>query len=111
MSTTIDIRPHDLAAVRTILHAHLPPGATVWAFGSRATFRARRGSDLDLAIDAGRPLTRTESLDLQTAFEDSDLPYTVDVVDMHDISPTFRATIERTAVPLLHDPAGANRGT
>jgi predicted nucleotidyltransferase len=43
--------------VLTILAANLPRDATVWVFGSRATGRARRYSDLDLAIDAGRPLT------------------------------------------------------
>ncbi len=94
MSAVIDMRPQDLAAVRAILAAHLPAGAAVFVFGSRANGRAHRGSDLDLAIDAGRPLTRAESGDLSYAFEESDLPYTVDVVDLRTVSAAFRAVIE-----------------
>ena len=50
-------------------------------FGSRATGRARRYSDLDLVIDAGRRLTLNEIAALAEAFSDSDLPYKVDLVD------------------------------
>jgi predicted nucleotidyltransferase len=47
--------------VLQILRSNLPPAVKVWVFGSRATGRARRYSDLDLAIDAGRPLTLDET--------------------------------------------------
>lgn len=61
---------------------------------------ARRYSDLDLAIDAGRPLTLDEIARLTEAFRDSDLPYRVDVVDWQGIGDHFRAAIagERTAL-------------
>ncbi len=62
-----------------ILDIHLPRGAKVWLFGSRATGRARRYSDLDLAIDAGRRLSLDELAELAEAFSDSDLPYKVDL--------------------------------
>ena len=75
--------PIDLAAVHrrpvlNILRAHLPASAKLWVFGSRATGRARRYSDLDLAIDIGRPMTLDETAALAEAFSDSDLPYRVD---------------------------------
>jgi hypothetical protein len=50
-----------------ILAAHLPRGTKVWVFGSRATGRARRYSDLDLASDAGRQLTLDEFAELTAA--------------------------------------------
>lgn len=56
---------------------------------------ARRGSDLDQAIDAGRPLTMRESGALADAFEESDLPHTVDLVDVRAASEGFVALIER----------------
>lgn len=93
MTTSLDIRSQDLSIVHAILSAHLPPAAKVHVFGSRINGRARRGSDLDLAIDAGRPLTRTEFLDLEDAFEESNLPYTVDVIDLHKVNETFRQII------------------
>ena len=71
--------------VLEILRANLPQSSEVWVFGSRATGRARRHSDLDLAIDAGRPLTLDEYAGLSEAFSDSDLPYHVDFVDWHNI--------------------------
>lgn len=99
----IDIRPQDLAIVRSILAATIPSNAKIWAFGSRAAHKARRGSDLDLAIDAGRELTRDEETALLVAFEESDLPYTVDVVDLNSVSEQFREIVQQTAKPLSYD--------
>ncbi len=79
--------------VLNILRANLPPSTKIWVFGSRATGRARRYSDLDLAIDAGRPLTLDEIAGLSEAFSDSDLPYKVDLVDWHNIDVRWRQTI------------------
>ena len=95
MNTSIAIGERDLAIVREILAAHLPRAAKVWVFGSRARGTAKIAADLDLAIDAHRPLTRSESGRLADAFEESDLPYGVDVVDMQTVSAAFRAIIER----------------
>jgi type I restriction enzyme S subunit len=77
-------------------------------FGSRATGRARRYSDLDLAIDAGRPLTLDEIAGLAEAFSDSDLPYKVDVVDWHSIEDRWRQIIlaERMALTEAAHPDG-----
>ncbi len=94
MSAPVMLRTQDLAIVRDVLAAHAPPDAVVRVFGSRARGLARRGSDLDLAIDAGRPLTSRESGALADAFEESDLPYTVDLVDVRAASEGFVALIE-----------------
>ena len=69
-------------------------------FGSRATGGARRYSDLDLAIDAGRRLTLNETARLREAFSDSDLPYRVDLVDWHDIDDRWPQTIAAERVAL-----------
>ena len=100
MSTEIDIRPQDLAIVQQILQITLPYDTKVWVFGSRATITTKRSSDLDLAIDIGRKLTRDESIALSEAFEESSLPYKVDVVDMHNVSATFKQIIEKNRVSL-----------
>jgi predicted nucleotidyltransferase len=86
--------------VLDILHVHLPHGAKAWVFGSRATGRARRYSDLDLVIDAGRRLTLDETAGLNEAFSDSDLPYRVDLVDWHDINDRWRQLIVAERVAL-----------
>lgn len=107
---TIDIRPVDLARVWAVLRETVPDSATVWVFGSRAKGTARPTSDLDRALDAGRPLTRRESALLQDAFEESDLPYTVDVVDLHTVSDTFRALIDQDKVLLDRMEVGRGEG-
>ena len=97
----IDMTPEHRRLAAGILRAHLPRGATVWAFGSRATRQARRYSDLDLAIDAGRPLSLDETAALAEAFSDSDLPYRVDIVDWRAIDAEFARLIAANRLPLL----------
>ena len=89
----VDVLPAHRRLVLDILRAHLPQHTKAWVFGSRATGRARRYSDVDLAIDAGRRLTLDEIAALAEAFSDSDLPYQVDLVDWHDIDDRWRRTI------------------
>jgi predicted nucleotidyltransferase len=96
----IDIRAMDLERVQQILRDVLPPDSSVWVFGSRAGNAPHRGSDLDLAVDAGRPLSRGEDNALAFAFEESDLPYKVDVVDLHRTSQSFKAIIDQSKTPL-----------
>ena len=88
-----------LAMVTAILAKHVPQ-ANVWVFGSRATGKAKKYSDLDLCIEASEPL----GLDLMSAlaedFSESDLPWKVDLVDWHSISEVFRAIIDRDKVLL-----------
>jgi len=99
--TKIDIRPQDLDILRHVLKSTLPHHARVYVFGSRANGKARRASDLDLAIDAGRPLTSDERAVLAEAFSLSNLPYEVDVADMRAIDAAFLAIVERQKAPLL----------
>jgi predicted nucleotidyltransferase len=104
MTSAPVLRDRDLAAVRQTLRAFLPSGATVRVFGSRARGAARPGSDLDLAIDAGRPLTRQESGALEEAFEELSLPFRVDLVDVHAASEGFVALISQDWTPLEETP-------
>lgn len=99
-AASLDLSADHREIVLAILDAHLPETAKVWVFGSRATGRARRYSDLDLAIDAGRELTLDEFSILAEAFSDSDLPYRVDVVDWSAIDESFRRLIAAERSPL-----------
>jgi predicted nucleotidyltransferase len=115
-SARIDLPPDHRQLVLDVLRTTLPHRAKAWVFGSRATGRARRYSDLDLAIDAGRRLTLDETAKLAEALGDSDLPYRVDVVDWRTIDDRFRALIAGERVPLAeaaHPDAaiGAGPGT
>jgi predicted nucleotidyltransferase len=96
----IDLPAEHRRLVLNILRANLLQSTKVWVFGSRATGRAGRYSDLDLAIDACRPLTLDEIAGLAEAFSDSDLPYKVDLVDWHGIEDRWRQIIVAERVGL-----------
>lgn len=96
----IDLSANHRGLVLNILRAHFSPGIQAWVFGSRATGRARRYSDLDLAIDAGRALTLDEMAALSEAFSDSNLPYKVDFVDWQSVDDHWRQMIGAECVAL-----------
>lgn len=98
--TTLAIRPEHAAIVVEILRCHLPPGARVFVFGSRAHGGARPYSDLDLAIEWDHPLGLDRTAELADAFSESDLPYKVDILDLSTIESGFRARIAADLVPL-----------
>lgn len=93
----IDIRPDHWVIVRGILKKHVPQYA-VWVFGSRANWKAKEFSDLDLAIISDQPLSLDISASLSEDFSNSDLPYKVDIVDWATTSESFRKIIERDKV-------------
>jgi uncharacterized protein len=89
----IDLDSADLETVRRILRRHVPE-YEVRAFGSRVAGKARRLSDLDLAIMTDRPLSWERSAELREAFTESDLPMKVDVLDWSLTGDTFRRIVE-----------------
>ena len=93
----LDIRPDHLGIVQTILKKFVPTHE-VWAFGSRAKWTAKEYSDLDLCIISKTPLRFSTLGLLEEAFDDSDLPYKVDVVDWATTSESFRKIIEQDKV-------------
>lgn len=89
----IDLRPDHLETVQRILSERVPE-CEVRAFGSRVTGTAKSYSDLDLAVVGKEELPPDTLRLLKEAFEESDLPFRVDVLDWHAISETFRQLIE-----------------
>ena len=100
MTSPIDIRPDHLAMVQDILRAHLPHGAQAWVFGSRATWATKDSSDLDLAVQATGKIDRRVMGGLEDAFRESDLPYTVDVIDLAAVDGQFKQVVESQKVSL-----------
>lgn len=90
----IDISPVHLETVKRILGEHVPD-CEVRAFGSRVTWTAKDHSDLDLAVVGAGTLDADTLRLLKEAFEESDLPFRVDVIDWHAISENFRKVVEK----------------
>ena len=109
MTNFIDLNPNYLAIVERILAEHVPE-CEVRAFGSRANWTAKDYSDLDLAVVGDGLLDWRTLADLKEAFEESDLPMRVDVLDWYDISESFQRIIERRYVVLQEMARQTTRG-
>lgn len=90
----------ELAEVRAILRAILPPGVTAHVFGSRARGNPKPWSDLDLALEAPEPLPLSLLAQLAEAFDECTLPWKVDIVDRKAVSPGFASVIAESGIPL-----------
>ncbi len=89
----IDVSAEQLNIILNILKQNMP-GYEVRAFGSRHKWTAKDYSDLDLAVVGETKLDWKIISNLKEAFEESNLPFRVEVLDWHAISPEFRALIE-----------------
>ena len=102
LNASLHLAPAHLSLVKAILSDHVPH-ARVLAFGSRAAGTPRKYSDLDLAIIQPEPLTLRTISRLKIAFEDSDLPICVDVVDWNRADSEFKAMVAKQGmVELQH---------
>jgi type I restriction enzyme S subunit len=95
----IDISAGHLEIVKKIL-AETVPDAKVFVFGSRATGIAKKHSDLDLALKGSAVVDKKILRSLAVAFEESDLPFRVDIIDLNATKENFRTIIEKQAVPI-----------
>lgn len=103
MKDRLDIEEKHLAALLHILNEHVPEWE-VWAFGSRVSGRARRGSDLDLVLVGPEPVPIERLGALLGALEESSLPFFVDVLDWRGIPASFRENIDKERI-LIKKPA------
>ena len=91
----------ELQIVQDILNHYLLTDTIVWVFGSRAHGPARKFSDLDLLFDQnGTPLSDTVLIEMAEAFDNSALPYSVDLADWNVISDDFKKQIQEKRVLL-----------
>lgn len=100
MTAALSLAPADLAEVRAILDAHLPAQITVGVFGSRAGGQPKPWSDLDLVLEGDGPLPLSLIAALAEAFDESALPWKVDLVDRRAISDAFARIVDERRIAL-----------
>ncbi|HDL5948634.1 TPA: nucleotidyltransferase domain-containing protein [Mannheimia haemolytica] len=88
----IDLTESQRQQVLDIFKKYLPD-TPVWVFGSRIKGTAKAYSDLDLALITKQPLTIRQQTELELAFTDSDLPFTVDLIDGASCNESFKQII------------------
>ncbi|MBF0524587.1 MAG: nucleotidyltransferase domain-containing protein [Deltaproteobacteria bacterium] len=92
MSGRLDITDRQREEIMTLLSRYLP-GVKIWAFGSRVKSSARPHSDLDLVAFA-KPDQKTRLSELKEAFEESSLPFRVDLHVWLELPESFQKNIE-----------------
>lgn len=88
----IDVSPDQLSIILHILRRHAPD-YEVRVFGSRYKWTAKEFSDLDLVLVGNEPMHWKKIAEIKGEFEESGLPFRVDVLDWHAISPEFKKVI------------------
>ena len=89
-SKNIDLTAEQLRIIRDFLQRHIPH-ARVWAYGSRVKGTSTPKSDLDMvAFGDVKPFLPA----LREAFDESSLPFRVDLFAWDKIPEQFRSNIE-----------------
>jgi len=91
----INLQPRYLEMVKKILQKNLTTDVKVFVFGSRATEKVKKFSDLDLALFSAQKIPFSVFVKLSNDFEESDLPYKVDIIDLKAIDKNFRDKISK----------------
>ena len=100
---SVHITDGEYKIVQQTVSSILPASAKVYVFGSRVRENCKPFSDLDLAIDLGRPLSIKEKMELSDAFDESCLIFKVDILDLYSASHSFKQTIEQDLFLLVKD--------
>jgi predicted nucleotidyltransferase len=78
-------------AIKDVVFRFINPDEyKIFIFGSRATGKAGKFSDYDVGIMGKKPVAWETISFIKEAFEESDLPFRVDVVDFFSVSNKFR---------------------
>ena len=99
MKLKFDISTEEFKIIKQLLEQHLPNCCRAWVFGSRAKNTAKFNSDLDLALDCKTEITQAILMNIKEGFEESKLPFMVDVVDMNKIDSDFKEIIDKQKTP------------
>ncbi len=99
MHKSVALEPKHKEIIHGILATNVPCNE-VWVFGSRAGEAPKPHSDVDLVIIDDPVVSQALLADINLAFEESNLPFRVDVVLWSELSPAFRQRIESNHIRL-----------
>ena len=98
LEQTIDITSQQRRTILALLERYLPD-TEAWVYGSRANWTSRPESDLDLVVFTTRE-QRKQVEALREAFEESVLPFRVDLFVWDEVPVSFRRQIDEGHVTL-----------
>jgi len=97
MRLNFDITKDEYEIVNDILCKHLS-SVNIYLFGSRVKNTSRFNSDLDIALEGLKKIDKEILIDLKEQFNDSNLCFSVDIVDLNNIDKNFKKIIDEQKV-------------
>lgn len=76
----------------------LIPEVRIYLFGSRVRGTHAKWSDIDIALDAGKKLPHPRVDEINTVFAATNMPYTVQVLDIHNVTDSMRESVLKEGV-------------
>ena len=99
ISASIDLTEQQKEEILSLFARYLP-GTKVWAYGSRVKFNARPDSDLDLVCFT-TPEQSGQFYTLKEQFEESNLPFRIDLLEWNNLPDNFKENISKQHVEIL----------
>lgn len=84
MNSNFGLTPEAQTKIINICKAIIPDAA-IWIYGSRARTDYSENSDVDLALEADRPISFFEISELKDTLKATNLAYSFDIVDINSI--------------------------
>lgn len=82
------------------LNALLKNGCKLWVFGSRATGKHKKFSDIDILIENGDKISEFLLTSIRSELEESNLPIKVDLVLEEDLAESYRKNVDTQKVQI-----------
>lgn len=76
--------------IKKVIAEHLKGNYELFLFGSQAGLTELKRADIDVGVDAGRPLTLREQSLIWNGLDDLPTLYRFDVVDFTKVKPEFK---------------------
>ncbi len=90
----------EIKKIKNILFSKLDAALySVFIFGSRATNTNQKYSDIDIGIEGGTLSPKTK-IELEEEFEESDLPYNIEIIDFSSVTESFKQVAKQRIIPL-----------
>lgn len=90
----------ELNLIKDIINKYIDSNKNkVFVFGSQATGNVSRSSDIDIAIE-GPKLNSEIYFEIKNSLEESDLPYTADIVEFRNVPNKFQEIAKAKIIPI-----------
>ncbi|OGK30322.1 hypothetical protein A3D08_03600 [Candidatus Roizmanbacteria bacterium RIFCSPHIGHO2_02_FULL_43_11] len=90
-----------LNEIRHILFSHIDKNVSkAFVFGSWSNETARKFSDVDIGIESEQEIDLRTVGEIREDFDNSSLPYVIEIVDFSTVSEKFKSIAKKTQIPL-----------